>query len=163
MDIPNRSRLSIIGLMKSVVFCAVAFACVAPMLHLWRIGVVDGGSAQGLLIVALFEAVAVPPVWVGLSLCLIRRGAWRDGLITSLLLCSVSVALGISCWVLFLYTIPAFGNPLDPPESRVGITSMVLHVAIILSLAAATLFLTLRLWRGNSAGPSPIPAGSREW
>jgi hypothetical protein len=150
VESPGQTRLSIIQLMKVVVFCAVAFACVAPMLHLWQIGVVNGGTAQGLLVVAIFEAIAVPLVWAGLSLCLIRRGDWRDGLISLFLLCSVVAALGVSCWLLVAYTIPAYGNPLDPPERRVDISSVALHVLIILSLSAATLFLSLRFRRMRS-------------
>ena len=162
MDIADRPGLSIVGLMKSVVFFAVAFACIAPMLHLWRIGVVNGGGTTGLIYVVLFEAIAIPLAWIGLSFCLIRRGARRDVLITSLLLCSVTVALGIACWMLVTYTIPAYGNPLDPPESRVGITSMVVHVTVVLAMAAAALFLTLRLRRGNVAASSPLLVESRE-
>src|SRR4051812_27259610 len=101
--------------MKLVAFCAVAFGCMAPMLHLWTIGVVQGGSAQGLVTVALFGAVAVPLVWVGLSFALIRRGVWRDRFITALLLCSVSVALCIAGWLLIAYTIPEYGKPYAPP------------------------------------------------
>jgi hypothetical protein len=153
---PNRSRLSILQWMKSVVFCAVAFACVAPMLHLWRIGAVNGGTAQGLVFVALFEAIVVPLVWVGLSWCLIRRGAWRDGLIAALLLCSVSVALCIACWFLIGYTIPAYGNLYDPPDTRVGARFLAIHVSAILALAAASSFLALRLRRANGPGPSSI-------
>jgi hypothetical protein len=133
--------------MKLVAFCAVGLACVAPMLNLWRAGVVQGGSAKGLVSVALFEAVVVPLVWGVLSFALVRRGGWRDRLITALLLGSASVALGAAVWLLISYTIPAYGNPDVAPESRLGVASLALHIMAILALFAAALFLSLRLMR----------------
>ena len=149
-NIPNLSSLSLLQMMKAVIFCAVAFACISPMLRLWQIGVVQGGTARGLVSVAIFEAVVVPLAWAGLAFVLIRRGTWSDGQITALLLCSVSVALGFACWALIAYTIPALWNPYE----RAGISSLALHATVILALAAATLFLSLRLWRGCGTGPS---------
>src|SRR5580693_4816637 len=110
--------------MKLVAFSAVAFACVAPMLNLWRAGVIQGGTTQGLVLVALFEAVVVPLVWVVLSFALVRRGGGRDKLITAFLLGSVSVALSAAAWLLISYTIPAYGNPKVAPESRLGVASL---------------------------------------
>lgn len=149
---PDRPRRSLLHVMKLVVFCAVALACVTPMLHLWRAGFVLGGGPQGLIVVALFEAVVVPLVWVGLSFALISRGVWRDGLITAFLLCSVSVALGMACWRLIAYTVPAYGNPYDPSETRVGVSFLTLHIMAILALAAASLFLMAQLRRGSHRG-----------
>jgi hypothetical protein len=159
--ITHRLRLSLVQVMKLVVYCAVASACVAPMVQLWRI-VVVAGSLQGLVAVVLFESVLVPLVWVALSLLLVRRGAWRDGLICTLLLCSVSVALGIASWSLFAYTIPAYGNPFE----RVGLSALTLHVMVILTLVAAILWLSFRLWRclragGTSSGPRHSAHGDR--
>jgi hypothetical protein len=139
--------MSLLQSMKLVAFCGVGFACAAPMLNLWRAGVVDGGTTRGLLSVALFEAVVVPLVWVGLSFILIRRSGWRDKLIAALLLCSVAVALGFAVYSLIAYTIPAYGNPHVPPEERVGLASLALHLMAILALSAAPLFLSLRLMR----------------
>jgi hypothetical protein len=160
--ITHRLRLSLVQVMKLVVYCAVASACVAPMVQLWRIVVVDAGSLQGLVAVVLFESVLVPLAWVALSLLLVRRGAWRDGLICTLLLCSVSVALGIASWSLFAYTIPAYGNPFE----RVGLSALTLHVMVILTLVAAILWLSFRLWRclragGTSSGPRHSAHGDR--
>ena len=72
--IVKTSTISILQLMKCVVYCAVASACVAPMFQLWRVGVVGGGTARGLVSITFFEAIVVPLAWVGLSACLIRRG-----------------------------------------------------------------------------------------
>ena len=77
-EICDRSRLSILQLMRVVIFFAVAFACVAPLVRLRRVGVVQGDSVQGLLFIIIFEAVAVPLVWVLLSFVLVRRGTGRD-------------------------------------------------------------------------------------
>jgi hypothetical protein len=127
------------------------------MVRLWQVGVVGGGSLRALVSVALFEAVIVPLVWVGLSLVLVRRGAWRDGLICALLLCSVSVALGIACWSLIAYTIPAYGNPF----ARVATSALTLNVMAILTLFGAVLWLSLRLWRGlRAGGTSSVPRAS---
>jgi hypothetical protein len=141
-------KLTLVQVMKLVAYCAVASACAAPMVRLWRIGFVDGGSLQGLIGVVVFESVIVPLVWVGLSLLLVRRGIWRDGLICALLLCSNSVALGMACWSLFAYTIPAYANPL----ARVGISALALNVMVIVTLSAAMLCLLLRLRRCLTAG-----------
>jgi hypothetical protein len=110
-----------------------------------------------LVFVALFEAVVVPPAWVGPSFVLIRRGAWRDGLVAALLLCSVSVALCIACWLLISDTIPAYGNPYDPPETRVGVRFAAIHASAILALAAANSFLAIRLRRRCKAAPPNPP------
>ena len=64
-DSTKRLRLSIFQLMKLVVFFAVAFASVAPMVHLWQAGVVQGGSLSGLAVVAIFEGVLVPLIMGG--------------------------------------------------------------------------------------------------
>jgi hypothetical protein len=149
----RRLRLSLVQVMKLVVYCAVASACAAPMVRLWRIGFVNGGTFQGLVSVVLFEAVLVPLVWVGLSLLLVRRGASRDGLICALLLCSVSVALGIACWSLFAYTLPVYGNAF-------AWVALLLNAMVILTLIAAMLWLSPRLWHylragGTSSEPRP--------
>lgn len=137
-DTRNPSRLSIVQLMKLVVFCAVGFACVAPLWQLWRAGVVNGGRIEGLLFIAVFESVAVPLVWVGLSLILVRHGAFREMLIVGLLLTSVSVALVFACWSLFAYQIPAYRSPL----SGAGLGPVVLHILVTVALTAAAMFLT---------------------
>jgi hypothetical protein len=144
----RRLRLSLVQLMTLVVYCAVGSACVAPMVRLWQNGVVNGGTLQGLVSVALFASVLVPLVWVALSLLVVRRGAWRDGLICALLLCSVSVSLGVASWWFFSYTYPVHGNPFK----RLLIVALALHLFVILSLIASILWLTVRLWRCLRAG-----------
>ena len=139
--ISDRRRLSLLQVMKLVAFCAVASACVAPMWQLWRLGVVAGGILQGLVAVGLLEGVLVPLVGVALSMVLVRRGAWRDGLIFALLLWSASMALGIAWWLLFSYTIPAYGTP-----DGTGAPELAMHVGVIVALTAAALFLSVRLW-----------------
>ena len=139
--ITKRSRLSLFQVMKLVVYCAVGSACVAPMWRLWRLGVVGGGSIQGLISVALFETVVVPLVWAGLSFMLVRRGAWRDGLISTLLLWSVTVALAFAGWMLFAYTIPMYGKPYGTDTAALAV-----HVAAITALVASAVFLSRRLW-----------------
>jgi len=157
-NIRDRLTLSLLQVMKFVVYCAVALACVTPMLNLWQAGVMHGGAPEGLFGVAIFEAVVMPLAWVGLSFVLIRRGAWRDGLITALLLCSVVVALGFASWLLVAYTIPQYGNPYAGPANPVGVAWLIKHMLAILALAAATLFLALRPWRGAKLGPTGEPA-----
>ncbi len=153
---PRRLALSLLQVMKLVVFAAVAFACVAPMLHLWQVGVVQAGTATGLIVVALFEGIAVPLVWAGLSFALIRRGPWRDRLITAFLLGSVAVALGVGSWLLVAFAIPDFLDTSRPADRRLGVSALALHVGVILALAAAMLFLSLRLRRRAHPGTSPI-------
>lgn len=70
-----------------------------------------------------------------------------------MLLCSASVALGIACWSLFAYTLPAFGNPF-------AWVALSLNALVILTLTAAMLWLSPRLWRylragGMSSEPRP--------
>jgi hypothetical protein len=147
----ERRGLTILQMVKLVAFFAVALASVAPMLNLWRAGVVSGGTARGLVDVALFEAVVVPLVWVALSVVLVRRGGWRDQLITALLLASVSAALGIAAWLLIIY-LPAYCNPNVAPERLLGLASLALHGTVLVTLSAAALYLTMRLRRGAFPG-----------
>lgn len=136
-----RIRLTLVQLMKMVIFCAVASACVAPMFHLWRVGIARASA------VVVFEAFLVPLVLAGLSFILVRRGPWKDDLIACLLLCSVSVALGFAVWLLVCYTIPAYSDPRVGPESRISLAGLILHVTVILSLAGAFLILLIGLLR----------------
>ncbi len=104
---------------------------------------------------AIFESVAVPLVWAGLSFVLIRRGGWRDRLITGLLLCSTSVALAFACWLFFAYLIPD-----SIRKSRVDFSSTALFVLVIFLMAGAVIFLSLRLRRGRpSLGSGEIENG----
>jgi hypothetical protein len=137
-DSTNRLRLSVFQLMKLVVVFAVAFSAVAPMVHLWQAGAVQGGSLSGLASVAIFGAVLVPLIWVGLSLILIRRGPWRDTLIVGLLLCSVLVALATACWMLVYQLVPAYRRSF----ARWDVTiAMLINTVVVLVLCAAGLFL----------------------
>ena len=146
-------RLSLYQMMKLVVYCAVGSACVAPMWRLWRLGVVGGGTVNGLISVALFEAIVVPLVWAGLSFIMVRRGAWRDGLISILLLWPVSVALAYAWWILFAYTIPAYGRPYGTDAAALAV-----HIAAIAALTASAAFLSRRLWMGYRSTRRPDEA-----
>ena len=145
--LPDRWRLSLLQVMKLVVYGAVAAACAAPMLRLWGAGFVEGGTRRGLVLVALFEAIVVPLAWACLSFVLLPRGPSRDRWIAAMLLGSVAMAAAISLWLLVAYTVPAYRNLSGPPEKRVDLTSLVIHLLAILALTAATAFLALRLRR----------------
>jgi hypothetical protein len=136
-----RIRISLLQLMKLGIFCAVASACTTPMVHLWQAGVAEGLS------VVIVEGVVVPLVLAGLSFILVRRGPWRDELITGLLLCSVSEALGFASWLFVFYTIPTYSDPRVGPESRTSLVGLTFHVTVILTLGAALLFLLVGLLR----------------
>ncbi len=139
-----RLNLSIFQVMKAVIFFAVAFASIAPMIHLWQAGVVSGGGLAGLVSVAIFGGVLVPLEWIGLSLILIRRGPHRDTLILCLLLCSVLVALGTACWIFLNHLLPAYRRV----AARWSIaTSMLIASVVIVILSSATVFLMGRLVR----------------
>jgi hypothetical protein len=154
--ITKRLRLSLLQVMKLVAYCAVGSACVAPMWRLWRMGVVGGGTVQGLVSVALFEAIVVPLVWAGLSFILVRRGAWRDGLIFILLLWPVIVALTFAGWMLFAYTIPAYGKPHGTDAAAISV-----HAVAIAALVASAVFLSRRLWNGYQSIRRPDEAMPR--
>ena len=127
--------------MKLVAFCAVGFACVSPML-----AIPHGKDPASYAVLAAFEGVAVPLVWTGLSMVLVRRGPWRDRLVMSLLLCSVSIALVFGCLMLFLVIISNYGNPARSPASRIRPIAVAEHVLAIVALAGAVLFLASRLF-----------------
>jgi hypothetical protein len=118
---------------------------VTPMVRLWQIGAAKNPGAFAFAL--LFEAVAVPLVWATLSFVLVRRGPWKVRIIAALLLCSTGVALGFAIWTLASYTIPTFNNPLIAPGNRSGLRELTIHVAVILGLAAASLFLVVRIVR----------------
>jgi hypothetical protein len=151
-DIPDRSRQSLLQLMKLVVFCAVGFACVAPMVQNWQAGSIQQRKIQGLLVIALFESILVPLVWVGLSFLIVRRGIGRDRLILALLLFPLTVVLGIMCWILFAYNIQYHVNLLGSPNQRGRIVPLVGNIVAILLLFAAILILTLMLRRKLKTG-----------
>jgi hypothetical protein len=139
-----RLNLSIFQMMKVVIFFAVAFASIAPMIHLWQAGVVGGGGLTGLVSVAVFGAVLVPLEWIGLSLILIRSGPRRDTLILCLLLCSVLVALATACWMFLYQLLPAYRR--GAARWNIAIP-MLIASAVIVILTAATAFLAGRLVR----------------
>ena len=130
-------QLSMFQAMKLIVFCAAAFACVAPIVRLWAIGGPVGGGGT----VFIFSAIAVPSVWASLSFVLVRRGTWRDRLILSLLLFSVSAALvtaiGMLSWI---------ARRMDW-SSPAMIRDLLLVAAVAITLAASVTFLVSRLAR----------------
>jgi DNA-directed RNA polymerase subunit RPC12/RpoP len=89
-----RRSLSLLQMMKLVVFGAIASACVAPAYHLHEIGV---GTLPALLIL---EGVSVPLVLALAAFPLVRKGPLKDWLIRTLLMVSISVALGFAAFML---------------------------------------------------------------
>jgi len=147
--------LTLLQLMKAVVYFAVAFACVSPMLRLWQGGGVNGGSEQGLVAVAIFSGIAVPLAWACLTLFVIRRETLRDRLVVAFLLGSVSMAEGFASWAFFAFTLREF---LQSP--RITMSTVLGHSLVMLLLGAAMAFLVLRLWRNSKA--SRIDPGAEE-
>lgn len=156
-------QLSLMQAMKLVAFSAAAFACVAPIVRLWKL---TGPPWSGISVV-IFNAVAVPLVWVALSFVLVRRGDWRDRLVLSLLLCSVSVALAAAAWMLFMVVSDTLqlrydsslglfvdsSNLVMEPQEVIRALSLVGFVTI--ALAGAAVFLATRLMRKFRAGARP--------
>ena len=163
-------QLSLMQLLKLVAFCAAAFAFVAPIMRVWKLPGEDGisliifgvvgarrvqlyvpDSGHGISLI-IFSAVGVPLIWVALSVVLVRRAPWRDRLILSLLLCSVSVALAAAAWMLYLVIIEMIRNGpgVDPPEITYWnemIRDLSLVSAVTIVLAGAACFLGARLVR----------------
>lgn len=126
-----RFQLSLFQVMKLMVFCAAAFAAVAPIVRFTAIRGA-GGWGAGLFIYSL---IAVPLVWALVSFALVRQGIWRDRVILSMLLCSVSVALAIATLSLVL------------TAGQLRIQSLLPFAAVTITLAAAEAFLAIRLDR----------------
>jgi hypothetical protein len=126
--------------MKLIVFCAVGFACVAPLCELWRLGAF-GRGAVGLFGVAVLGGALVPLAWVGLSFAIVRRGLGRDRLILALMLCSTSVALGSAGLLLIMGTIPSYLNRNVATEPRIEEWILAINIATIAFLAGAAVFL----------------------
>lgn len=156
-DISGRPALSLAQLMKFVVFCAVACAIVVPILGAWRS---HGGIRTGDFVdIALWVAIFVPLAWIALSLVLVRRGAWKDGLILALLLCPVTASLWVAFLVLFTYAIPSRSDPLVAPKDRADVHFLIMNLVIILVLSCADLFLLLSLWARRKALIDPTCGG----
>lgn len=155
--------LTMTQMMKGVAYCAVAFACIGPMVRLWQVGVVQGGSWEGLIALAIFEGVAVPLAWAGLTFVLVPREAGRDGWIAAFLLASVTTAEGFA-WFVLVGIIGAswseyrrFGMG---PRAEVLSTLAVLGPVLVV-LGAATWFLARRVLlalQGRNGSGSPIPS-----
>jgi hypothetical protein len=131
----TQTRLSIVQLMKLVVFAAVASACIAPMVNLWRAGVAPAWMG------VVLEGVAVPLAMAGLSIVLIRRGPRRDRLFMWLLLISVTVALITASWFFATQTFPLVLDPAIPINYPV----VSINLALVLILASALAFLSTHL------------------
>jgi hypothetical protein len=80
--------MTLIQMMKLVIFAAAASMCLAPMVRLAEAGIVDWQW------VILGEAVGIPVVLALAAFPLVRRGPFKDRLIRLLVLTSVSIALG---------------------------------------------------------------------
>jgi hypothetical protein len=88
--------MTLIQIMKLVMFAAAASMCLAPMVRLAEAGAVEWEW------VILGEAVGIPVVLAILAFPLLRRGPNKDWLIRMLLLISVSIALGFAVFSLTL-------------------------------------------------------------
>ncbi len=140
-------KITLLQASKLIVGCAVAFGCIAPLLRLWQAGAVAGGTMEGLWMVAIFEGVLVPLVWVALVQILVRRGPWRDGLVRVLVLNSVLVALGFAGFLLVRFTIPEWLRGSNVAGNASNLWTLGSHLGIIAVLMLATLFLARRLWQ----------------
>ena len=138
-------RLTLLQAMKLIVFCAAAFASVAPMVHLWQAGVARGSA------VVLFEAVVVPLVLATLAFILLRPGPRKDCFIISSPLCSISFALGFAAYSFWSFTLPTFWNAQVHPRDRTSGAGLATHIAAILALSAGFAFLVMGLVRNSSA------------
>jgi len=140
-----RFQLSLMQAIKLVVFCAAAFACVAPIVRQWQLD----GSPWTAMSVVTFSAVAVPLVWVTISFVLVPRSLWRDRFVLSLLLCSVSTALAAAAWILCMLVsetlrVRSAGFVVDWQEM---IRDLALVGVVAIALAGAVLFLATCLVR----------------
>jgi hypothetical protein len=81
-------------MMKLVIFAAAASICLAPMVRLAEAGVVEWQW------VILGEAVGIPVVLAIVAFPLVRRGPFKDWLIRTMLLTSVSIAMGFAVFSL---------------------------------------------------------------
>jgi hypothetical protein len=88
-------RLSLLDMLKLIVACAVASACITPSFR-----VVQYGDAN-VRTVVIVDAIIVPLVFVLCSFVMVKRGPRRDQLVTALILCSASVALVALAWLSF--------------------------------------------------------------
>jgi hypothetical protein len=89
-----RLTMTLLPMMKLTIFAAVASLCLAPFVRLVEVGAV---SWEWMLV---GEAMGLPVVLALLAFPLVRRGPFKDWLIRSLLLASVSVGLGFSAYSL---------------------------------------------------------------
>jgi hypothetical protein len=86
--------MTLIQMMKLVIFAAAASMCLAPLVRLAEAGVVEWSW------VILGEAVGIPVVLALVAFPLVRRGPYKDWLIRTLLLTSVGIALGFAVFSL---------------------------------------------------------------
>jgi hypothetical protein len=143
MTVPDSRRRGqpILQLMKIVLFCAVGCASVVPFFR------VANFTASQIPFALGFVAVVVSLVWSLLAFVVVRRGPGRDTLICSFLLLSVSVALGVATWLLFVDTLVNFRNPMVGGRDRTEVPDVLKHVSVILALAFAVAFLGRRVLR----------------
>ena len=89
---PDHLHLSLLDVVKVVLACAVACACITPSFR-----VVQYGMAQ-VRDVVIIDAIIVPLVFVLCCFAMVRRGPRRESLIAGLILSSASVALVALAW-----------------------------------------------------------------
>jgi cytochrome bd-type quinol oxidase subunit 2 len=92
---PHRPKLTLLQMMKLVVFAAAASLCMAPMARLAEAGVVPWPF------VLMGEGVGIPLVLALVAFPLVREGPNKDWLIRALLFTSVCMGLGIAIYPLF--------------------------------------------------------------
>jgi hypothetical protein len=118
-------------MMKLVAFGAVASLCLAPGIRLAE------GSAGGWSFVLLLEAVATPLVLALVAFPLVQKGPLKDWLVRTLLMVSVSFALGwavaLLVWVINFHA--SRRVPVDYPFlSGIVVVIIVLGLALTLLL-----------------------------
>lgn len=143
-------RLTIAQIMKLVVYCAVACACVAPMMRLVKVSGGLHGPVGPTGIVGLWAAITVPLVWAGVSFLMIRPGRVRDQIILAFLIIPVGMMLGLGTWMLSQHAMVFRGWRTRPIHSlAVDFGGVVVHFGILLMLGMALVFLAGRLAKGH--------------
>jgi hypothetical protein len=123
-----------------VVFAALAFACLAPLVHLaenngrWSIVIIGG-------------VVVVPLVWALAAFPLVRKGLFKDWLIRALLMVAVSVAFALHVFFAVMSTRGVFLR-LSQEERFEYITLAGIILAVIV-LGFALIFLLRRVVPGR--------------
>lgn len=132
-------RLTLFDLIKLVFACAVACACLIPTTRLVQQGIANVGPMLAV------DAMIVPLVWALLAFALVRRGPRRTVLIDGLILCAISVPIGLGgVYLPYIGWLVARGQ-LPGPTARGPALMMVVLELVVAPLAV---WLVVRLARG---------------